>query len=248
MQVYRTRSVPDLSLYSRYTPKWPYRYYRDWDLVIRLICVLLTSLFPKVSIDSDSFPITCFFILFLDGMELMFDFSVYPTRIFAYSSSSLKSNGCSTMIIGTIATTTTVRYIAVHSFPVVTTIITTLWIHIVSGTIHTAIGLATEDTCMFPMVVSKMVKIIPQNWFLPSFSSNSTSKYLDYFYNVENCAFSDTIIRRTTVDIIIIMTIIHAIVTLITIRIVTVITHRLTATGCRPLIGIDVLGWVLPNI
>ncbi|VDK62624.1 unnamed protein product [Onchocerca ochengi] len=30
--IYRTRSVPDLSLYSRYTPKWPYRYYKDWDL------------------------------------------------------------------------------------------------------------------------------------------------------------------------------------------------------------------------
>ncbi|KAM3726109.1 L-lactate oxidase [Dirofilaria immitis] len=30
--IYRTRSVPDLSLYSRYIPKWPYRYYKDWDL------------------------------------------------------------------------------------------------------------------------------------------------------------------------------------------------------------------------
>lgn len=30
--IYRTRSVPDFSLYSRYTPRWPYRYYRDWDL------------------------------------------------------------------------------------------------------------------------------------------------------------------------------------------------------------------------
>nr|CRZ23971.1 Bm9618 [Brugia malayi] len=30
--IYRTRSVPDLSLYSRYTPKWPYRYCRDWDM------------------------------------------------------------------------------------------------------------------------------------------------------------------------------------------------------------------------
>uniref|UniRef100_A0AAF5PHR5 Uncharacterized protein n=1 Tax=Wuchereria bancrofti TaxID=6293 RepID=A0AAF5PHR5_WUCBA len=30
--IYRTRSVPDLCLYSRYIPKWPYRYYRDWDM------------------------------------------------------------------------------------------------------------------------------------------------------------------------------------------------------------------------
>lgn len=36
-QITRTRSVPDLTSYirasSKYKPQWPYRYYRDWDLV-----------------------------------------------------------------------------------------------------------------------------------------------------------------------------------------------------------------------